>query len=63
MGGNTIGKRDTIHNTAPYIFDPTNAKVHIQSVEAIVREWLMKYDRLLVGSEAEKRLVEELQKL
>lgn len=42
---------------------PENAHITIQSIEAIVREWLMKYDRMLVGSEAEKRLVEELQKL
>jgi hypothetical protein len=42
---------------------PINAKVHIQSVEAIVRKFLMSYQRDLVGSEAEKRLVEELQKL
>jgi hypothetical protein len=45
------------------VYTPPNAKVHIQSVEAIVREWLMKYDRMLVGSEAEKRLVAELEKL
>ena len=42
---------------------PSNVTITPISVEAIVRDFLERYDRQLVGSKEEAQLVEELKKL